>query len=60
MNSGGSGVWRSRGRRDDTETHEADLTRRGIHQNIGRLNILMNQLPPVLPAQCRCETESKA
>src|SRR6266851_9805115 len=42
------------------ETHQPDLTRRGIHQNIGRFNILMNQLPPVQPAQCRCEADGEA
>ncbi len=46
--------------RSDAETHEPDLTRREIHQNIGRLYILMNQLPFVQPAQCRCETDGEA
>jgi hypothetical protein len=39
--------------RSDTETHKSDLTCHGIHQNIGRLHILMNQLLSVQPAVAR-------
>src|SRR5215472_9698414 len=41
----------------DPKAHEPDLTRRGINQNIGRLHVLVNQLPFVQPAECRCETD---
>ena len=46
--------------RSDPETHEPDLTRRGINHNIGRLHILVNQLPFVQPAECRRETDRQA
>ena len=61
MNSGGSGPWRSRRRREAIpKADEPDLTRRGIDQNIGRLQILVNQLLFVQPAKCCCETDGEA
>ena len=44
----------------DPKAHEPDLTRRGIHQNIGRLHILVNHLSFVQTAERRCETDSEA
>src|SRR6266566_9303735 len=46
--------------RSHPEPRRLIWTRRGIHQNIGRLCFLMNQLPFVQPAECRCETEGEA
>jgi hypothetical protein len=46
--------------RSNPKAHEPKLARRGIHQDIARLYILMNQLPFVQPAECRCEIDSEA
>ena len=44
MNSGGSGAWRSRGRREaNAEAGEPGLTGRRIHQDIGRLDVLVDE-----------------
>ena len=61
MNSGGSGAWRSRGRREAIpEAHEPSLTRRGINENIRRLHVLVDQPLLVQPAECGCDTDSEA
>ena len=46
--------------RSDPEARQPDLTRRGIDQNIGRLDVLVDQLLLVQPAECRCETDGEA
>src|SRR6185295_12232223 len=44
----------------DPKADEPDLTRRGIDENIGRPQILVNELPLVQPAECCCETDGEA
>ncbi len=52
MTSGGSGAWRSRGRRDAMpKPSEPDLAGRRVDEHIGRLDVLVDQAPPVELAQ---------
>ena len=46
--------------RSNPKTENPDVTRRGVHQNIGRLYILVNQLLFVQPGDCSCESDTEA
>jgi hypothetical protein len=47
IDSGGAGAWRSRQARSDAEAGELDLSGRAVHQDIGRLDVLVDEAAPM-------------
>ena len=63
MTSGGSGAWRSRGRREpggDAESRQANAPVRAIHQDMTKLKVLMDKFALMQLDQRRCDSKSYA
>lgn len=46
--------------RGDAKSHQPNMTRRGIQQNVRRLHILVYQIPLVQPGERDCQTNGAA
>ena len=61
MDSGGSGAWRSRARREAmTKPGEPHLAVRAVHHDIGRFDVLVDEAALVELAQSHGNTNSQA
>ena len=60
MTSGGAGAWRSRGRREAMPKPVSQTSPCGVDQDVGRLDVLVDEAAPVHLAERRRERDGDA